>query len=399
VQPTPAEAEAIILSQVTPLPVERVALRDAAGCILREDIKAERDNPPFDRVCMDGVAVASAAFAGGTRKFHVEATQAAGAAPLRLTSTDGAIEAMTGAVMPYGTDCVIPVEEYDLAGGALTLRADAIAEPGRNVQKRGSDSRSGTAMLSAGTRLGAAEVAVIASSGNAHVAVSRQPRVTVISTGDELVEPGMPVADHQIRRSNAYGVTAALRLHGFLQVRDEHLRDEESGMKRRIGELLDTQDVLVLSGGVSKGKFDFVPGVLKALGVAEKFHHVAQRPGRPMWFGLGPRGQLVFGLPGNPVSTLVCLLRYVMPALRAATRWQASARERVRLAEASGSRKMTFFMPVALRPDAADLAVASIRPPSGSGDFLTLAGTDGFVELPPRNEAYPAGFEATLYRW
>jgi molybdopterin molybdotransferase len=374
-------------------------LHDSAGCILREDVVAERDNPPFDRVCMDGVAVASAAFAAGARHFRIQATQAAGAVPLQLASPDAAIEAMTGAVLPHGTDCVIPLEEYDLADGMLTLKADATAEPWRNVQRRGCDSQPGVPMLTAGIRLGAAEVAVAASAGLALVAVSRQPRVVVISTGDELIEPGQPIADHQVRRSNAYGVAAALHLHGYRHVSDEHLRDDEAIMRRRIGELLDSNDVLVLSGGVSKGKFDFVPATLKVLGVSEVFYQVAQRPGRPMWFGVGPRGQLVFGLPGNPVSTLVCLLRYVLPALREAMQCKPIPRERVALAEASGGRKMTYFMPVTLLPAAPQLALATAKPPSGSGDFLALAGTDGFVELPPRPEGYPAGFEATFYRW
>jgi molybdopterin molybdotransferase len=384
---------------VTPLPAERRPLRQCIGRILRQDVEAERDNPPFDRVCMDGVAVASNAFTGGIRQFQIQATQAAGAVPLTLVAQGMAIEAMTGAVLPHGTDCVIPLEEYELTDGVLTLNAEATAEPWRNVQRRGSDSKPGVPMLTIGMRLGAAEVAVVASAGLADVLVSRQPKIMVISTGDELIEPGQAIADHQIRRSNAYGVVAALQSHGFEAVTDEHLRDDEPLMRRRLGELLETHDVLVLSGGVSKGKFDFVPATLKALGVEEVFYQVAQRPGRPMWFGVGPRGQLVFGLPGNPVSTLVCLTRYVLPALRAAMLWQAPPLERLAMAEALDGRKMTYFMPVALRPAAAMLASASACPPSGSGDFLALAGTDGFVELPPNSEGYPAGFIADFYRW
>jgi molybdopterin molybdotransferase len=182
-------------------------------------------------------------------------------------------------------------------------------------------------------------------------------------------------------------------------VRDEHLRDDEALMRGRLAELLEENDVLVLSGGVSKGKFDFVPAALKSLDVTEVFYQVAQRPGRPMWFGVGPRGQLVFGLPGNPVSTLVCLVRYVVPALGAAMQWNPSPRERVALAEPSGGRKMTYFMPATLLPADPHRAVVTTKPPNGSGDFLALAGTDGFVELPPRPEGYPAGFEAELYRW
>jgi molybdopterin molybdotransferase len=367
--------------------------------VLRQEVLAERDNPPFDRVCMDGVAVSSRAFDAGARSFNLQATQAAGEMPLTLSFASSAIEVMTGAVLPHGTDSVIPLEEYELASQALTLLPAASAEPWRNVQRRGSDSRPDVAMLTPGTRLGAAAIAVVASAGLAAIAVSRQPRIMVISTGDELIEPGQPIADHQIRRSNAYGVAAALHLHGFESVGDEHLRDDEALMKRRLGAILETHDVLVLSGGISKGKFDFVPGALKSLGVREVFHQVAQRPGRPMWFGVGPRGQLVFGLPGNPVSTLVCLVRFVLPALHSGMLRQPTPRERIALAEPVSGRKMTYFMPVTLLPEAPTLALASARAPKGSGDFLALAGTDGFVELPPQIDGYPAGFIADFYRW
>jgi len=384
---------------VTRLPPERIALRDAAGRILRQDVQAERDNPPFDRVCMDGVAVASSAYSSGTRRFRLQGTQAAGAVPMTLADPAAAIEVMTGAVMPHGTDSVIPLEEYDLQDGCLDLKAEATAEPWRNVQRRGSDSAPGVPMLTDGMRLGAAELAVVASAGLAEISVGRQPRVTVISTGDELIEPGLPIADHQVRRSNAYGVAAALRLHGFTEASDEHLRDDEPLMRRRLGELLGSRDVLVLSGGVSKGKFDFVPATLKALQVEEVFYQVAQRPGRPMWFGVGPRGQLVFGLPGNPVSTLVCLVRYVLPALRAASGQKCAVPARIAVAEAMSGRKMTYFMPVA-SVRAGDGATSGLpRPPHGSGDFLALAGTDGFVELPPQPEGYPAGFIADFHPW
>lgn len=381
------------------LPAERVPLADAIGRVLRQEVMAERDNPPFDRVCMDGVAIASSAFAAGSRRFRIQGTQAAGAVPMALADAGAAIEVMTGAVLPAGTDCVVPVEEYDLAGNGLVLNSSGTAEPWRNVQRRGSDSAPGVPMLTPGMRLAAAEIATVASAGLPAVEVTRQPRICVISTGDELVEPGLPIADHQIRRSNAHGVTAALRLHGFSASRDLHLPDDASLMRQRLGALLGEQDVLVLSGGVSKGKFDYVPETLKALGVEEVFYQVAQRPGRPMWFGVGPAGQLVFGLPGNPVSTLVCLVRYVLPALRAALGQRHRPLARVQIAEALAGRKMTYFMPVVLQPEAAMPGVATARPPQGSGDFLALAGTDGFVELPPRAEGYPAGFIAEFHPW
>jgi molybdopterin molybdotransferase len=397
--PTPNEAARLILSRVMLLPSEQRMLRELPGRILRQDVEAERDNPPFDRVCMDGVAIDSGAFAAGIRRFKVQATQAAGSVPLTLAAEDSAVEIMTGAVLPHGADCVIPLEEYDLAGDVLQLKPEATGEPWRNLQRRGSDSMPGVPMLKSGMHLGAAEVAVVASAGLAHAMVSRQPRIMVVSTGDELVEPGLPVADHQIRRSNAYSVSTLLRLHQFVDVTDEHLRDDESLMRRRLGEMLETHDVLVLSGGVSKGKFDFVPGAIKALGVEEVFYQVAQRPGRPMWFGTGPRGQLVFGLPGNPVSTQVCTLRYVVPALQAAMGQQLVPPERLSLSEPISGRKMTYFMPVVLHSDSRNITAASPRAPQGSGDFLALAGTTGFVELPPRPDGYPIGFIADFYRW
>jgi molybdopterin molybdotransferase len=384
---------------VTRLPAERRALQDCAGRILRQVVQAERDNPPFDRVCMDGVAVASSTFANGVRNYRVQATQAAGGVPLTLAAPDAAIEIMTGAAMPHGTDSVIPLEEYDLTGDQLALKAGATAEPWRNVQRRGCDSRPGEPMLTEGMRLGAAELAVVASAGLAEVLVSRQPRVAVISTGNELIEPGQPIAEHQVRRSNAYAVAAALRLHGFCEVTDTHLLDDEALMRARLGQLLATHDTLVLSGGVSKGKFDFVPAALQALGVVEVFHQVAQRPGRPMWFGVGPAGQLVFGLPGNPVSTLMCAIRFVLPALRAASAQQPLGIERVATSAAISGRKMSYFMPVRLAAADAGASLAQARPPQGSGDFLALAGTDGFIELPPQPAGYPAGFVADFYRW
>jgi molybdopterin molybdotransferase len=366
---------------------------------LRQVIHAERDNPPFDRVCMDGIAIASASVAAGMRRFRVQAVQAAGEPPLALQDVDGAIEAMTGAVLPLGADSVVPLEEYDLADGVLTLKPGATAAAWRNVQRRGSDSRPGVPMLHAGTRLGSAEVAVVASAGLAEVLVTRQPRITIVSTGDELVEPGTPIADHQVRRSNAYAAAAALRLHGFEDVDLSHLADDRAQVQSGIGSLLLNRDVLVMSGGISKGKFDYVPSALAALGVTEVFQEVAQRPGRPMWFGMGGSGQIVFGLPGNPVATLLCLIRFVLPALRAATGQVAAGIERFALSEPLPGRKVTYFMPAALSTDGTSTTGAQARPTQGSGDFLALAGTHGFIELPPQPAGYPAGYAADFYRW
>ncbi len=392
-------AQEAIEAELAPSAVESRPLEQCVGQTLRQDVYAERDNPPFDRACMDGIAVDSATLARGVRRFAVQATQAAGAPALRLAGGEQAIEVMTGAIMPQGADCVIPMEEYDVSDGAACLKPQAAGGPYRNVQRRGEDSRPGVPMLRDGTRLGAPEIAIVASAGLASVQVSRQPDFMVISTGDELIEPGQPIAGHQVRRSNAYAIVAALRAHGFEKVGNDHVLDDEGMLRDRLSRHLAARDVLVLSGGISKGRFDLVPKVLKGLGVREVFHYVSQQPGRPMWFGAGPSGQAVFGLPGNPVSTLICLIRYVVPAIASAMGAPRAPLARIALAApVKFTRAITRFLPVSLRGDELGRLSALPRPPNGPGDFLALTGTDGFVELPPRDD-YPEGFLATLYRW
>ena len=247
----------------------------------------------------------------------------------------------------------------------------------------------------------APEVAIAASAGMARVRVSSQPMVVVISTGNELVEPGEPILPHQIRRSNVYGVASALRRHGFQRVADDHVRDDTNELKQRLKFHLDTHDVLILSGGVSMGKFDLVPRALEELGVQVIFHKVAQRPGKPLWFGVAPSGAAVFALPGNPVSTLVCLARYVVPALFAAMgQTPRPPVERIALAAPfKVDPPLAHFLPVKVEID--DWARAWAHPvvTNGSGDFTALGGTDGFVELPPGPNTYAKGFVTRLYRW
>jgi molybdopterin molybdotransferase len=393
-------AEAAIENKIARMPAESRPLVRCLGQILREDVQAERDNPPFDRVCMDGIAIRSDANEDAVREYTVEGTQAAGMPARTLTDPRSAIEVMTGAVVPTGADCIIPLEEYDLDDRIAHLKANALREPYRNVQRRGSDSRPGVPMLRSGTRLNAPDIAIIASAGLASVCVSRQPRIIVASTGDELIEPGKPIAQHQVRRSNAYAIVAALTGHGFQDIRDDHILDDEKILRERLSQHLSSSDALVLSGGVSKGKFDFVPKVLKELGVQEVFYQVAQRPGMPMWFGVSPEGCAVFGLPGNPVATLVCLVRYVVPALTASLGAQSFWPESIALASpVKRGRAVASFVPVQVCVDAQGRRLADPRIPNGSGDFLALAGTDGFVELPPQPEPYPEGFVANLYGW
>jgi molybdopterin molybdotransferase len=295
---------------------------------------------------------------------------------------------------------VIPVEQVGIEEAHASLAEGLKVEPWQNVHRRGTDTRQGSLLLHAGLRLRAPEIAIAASAGMARIRVSSQPMLAVISTGNELVEPGEPVLAHQIRRSNAYAIVSALREHGFQRVADDHLRDDASELRERLSFHLKTHDVLVLSGGVSMGKFDLVPGVLAELGVRTVFHKVAQRPGKPLWFGVGPGGTAVFGLPGNPVSTLVCFTRYVLPALLGSLGQSPLPAERIALAApVTFNPALSYFLPVRLEQDDWGRLWAQPCPTNGSGDYTALGGTDGFVELPPGPNTYPKGFVTRLYRW
>lgn len=398
--PTPAEAEAFVRERVQPLPVESRPLASLAGAVLAQSVRAERDQPPFHRVSMDGIALSSQAWRNGRRSFRIAGTQAAGMPPCVLDSTDDCLEAMTGAVLPEGCDAVVPVERLTVADGFATV-ADAVkVEPFLNVHVRGLDCREGDLLLARGTRLCAPELAVLASAGLPRADVRADPRILIVATGDELVAPDEPIEPWQVRRSNSYALRGALNLRGFHRVAEDHLRDDPAVLAERLATHLATHDVLVLSGGVSMGRFDFVPSALRQVGVVEVFHKVAQRPGQPLWFGIGPNGQTVFGLPGNPVSALVCLLRYVLPALSTMLGARPRPVEFVPLgADYDVKAPLWYFLPVELERSPTLGPVAMPRPTRGSGDFISLVGTDGFVELPPGPRACVAGTLVPFYRW
>jgi molybdopterin molybdotransferase len=396
---SPSEAEAAIRASAPRLPDVLVPLDQLAGAVLREPVSASRDQPPFDRVTMDGVAFAYAAYEQGRRAFRVADTQPAGKAPLALSDEAACIEVMTGASLPVGCDCVIPVEKITVRDGFAHIAEDAAPARGLNVHTRGLDVRCGETLLSPGLRLGPAEVAVIASNGLTRVRVARSPSIAVISTGDELVEPGASAAAWQIYRSNAYAVVSALARRGFRDVKHDHLPDDLDVLRTKLCAHLDAHDVLILSGGVSMGRFDYVPQVLSELGLEVVFHKVSQRPGKPMWFGVGAGGKTVYALPGNPVSTLVCLTRYVFAGLDAALGADSAATELATLLEDFEVKPaLTVFLPVKLAHER-EGSGAWLRPTRGSGDFTSLVGTDGFIELPAGPRMIRAGARAPLYRW
>lgn len=378
---------------------ETVALDESIGRVLRQPVHAERDQPPFDRVMMDGIAIRFADFDDGRREFPIQSRQHAGDAAHTLDA-GMCIEIMTGASLPAGADCIVPVERISVSNGAAKIEAGYDAELRQHIHARGSDHTEGAQLLRPGARIAPADIAIIASAGLPEVEVSRLPTIRVISTGNELVPAGQPIEAHQIRESNGPAVVAMLRQHGYSDCAHDHLVDDVAILERRIAEHLDQADVLVLSGGVSMGKADFVPQVLKTLGVEVVFHKISQRPGRPMWFGIGPQKQAVFALPGNPVSTLVCCRHYVIPALANASGASPGNPEFAALAQDVAFRpKLTLFLPTRLVSNAAGTLLALPVQTNTSGDFASLTGTDGYVELALGDTFFETGTTVPLYRW
>ncbi len=397
---TTAEATQAIAAAMPAFATETVSLAEAHGRVLQQTVAAERDQPPFDRVTMDGIAVQFDSLASGNRRFKIQGTQHAGDPVLTLASSDNAIEIMTGGVLPQESDCVIPVERINVQDGVATVEDDYEAERLRFVHAQGSDYPAGHEVLLAGRIITPMDIAIIASCGLENVQVSSQPAVRVISTGNELVPPGKPVATHQVRLSNGPALVAMLQQQGFQQTVDEHLLDEPALLRQRLAQILDESSVLILSGGVSMGKADYVPQVLGELGVEVIFHKISQRPGKPMWFGIGPGGQAVFALPGNPVSSLVCCRQYVLPALLQASGCRIPRAETAVLAEdVTFNPKLTCFLPVRIESGDDGRVLATPVPTNTSGDFASLSGTDGYVELALELSEFAAGTAVPLHRW
>ena len=395
---TPTEATAHVLATAHPLPSETVALAHAAGRILAETLTADRDFPPFNRVAMDGIAVSFAAWAGGQTAFEIAHTQYAGEPARPLPNPQQAVEVMTGAVLPPGTDTVIRYEDLLLHDNRATIQIAPPAAPGVNIHRQAADRRAGDALLLPGTRLGPAELAVAATVGAAEIAVLRAPRLAVVSTGDELVGIAATPLAHQIRRSNVYALQALFTQAGA-EVSLFHLSDNVEELRVGLTNILAAGfDAVVLSGAVSKGRADHLPGLLRELHVEEIFHEVQQRPGKPMWFGARAGGPVVFGLPGNPVSTFLTACRYVRPWLRAVQQPGGAETAALELpqpailtVDITFKPALTHFVPVRLTVDAEGRRLATPLRVGGSGDMMGLVGATAFLELPPAPTVFAAG--------
>lgn len=309
------EARRAVLDEAGALPAERLALRAALGRVLAENLVAGSPVPGFDGSAMDGFALRAAdtrgAAPGAPVALALRGESRAGApAPVALGAGE-AIRISTGAMVPTGADAVLRVEDAALEDGRVLVAAEV--EPGRDVRRAGEDIGAGETVLTAGTGIGPAELGVIASLGREAVECHRRPRVRVLASGDELLEPGEEMRPGGVRNSNAYTLSALAERAGAEVRGVERVADDREATRAAIAAALDA-DVVLVSGGVSVGEHDHVKGALAELGVRERFWGVALKPGRPTWFGTHG-ATLVFGLPGNPVSAMVTFLLLARPAL------------------------------------------------------------------------------------
>jgi len=385
------EAHHIIIENAKALnsKTESVRLQNALGKVLREPIYAERDLPPYNRVAMDGIAFNTNAFLKNGNSFIIEKVIAAGDPLYILQNQNACVEIMTGAVLPEGTDAVVRYEDVETGNNIATVLVDKVKH-WQNIHTKGKDIIAASLLIEEGVKLSTAEITICASVGKAKVLVSKMPQVAIISTGNELVEIDEPVLPHQIRKSNIYMIAAQLQQWN-INTTAFHLNDDLAEIKNELKNILTGFDVVLITGGVSKGKFDFLPQALAELGVQKQFHKIAQRPGKPFWFGSN-KDAVVFAFPGNPVSTFVCLLRYFKPWLQ--QHLQQNENEKIFYAlenEVNFKPNLTYFLPVKLVSKDGQNKVAKPFTGNGSGDFVNLKNVDGFLELPQGKNVYTKG--------
>jgi molybdopterin molybdotransferase len=375
------EAFDLLLAAVPATETERVRLESACGRVLRQEIRADREFPSFDRVMMDGFAMRAGDFAAG-REFRITGSAPAGSPAVKLpTEPMSCVEVMTGAPLPLGADSIVPVEEITRDGEMIRVSPDFELVPRRYVHAAGSDARAGERLLEAGMLLGSREIGVAASCGAAWIEVSKLLQIRILATGDELVAVDETPQPHQIRQSNASAIACALQRAGHPAAASARLRDDPAESAAAVRTALEESDWLIITGAVSKGARDFIPALLDSLGCQCLFHGVAQRPGKPAGCWLGPSGQIIMALPGNPVSALTGLHAFVLPALSVASgRPLPKPRLVVPAGRFDGLPGMTQHLPVKLSDDGR----AHAAPTGNSGDFIGLLRSDGFVTIPPR---------------
>ncbi|MGJ8746110.1 molybdopterin molybdotransferase MoeA [Polaribacter sp.] len=400
----------IVLNSTQNFGIEEVPFMKSVGRVLKEEIVADRDFPPFHRVSMDGIAIDFQQFKNGQRAFKIAGIQAAGSAQITLENIENCIEVMTGAVLPNNVNAVIRYEDVTLENGIATININSIQQ-GQNIHNKGKDGVVGDVLIHQNTKISAAEIGVLATVGKSFVKVAKQPKVMIVSTGDELVGVDETPLEHQIRRSNVFTLVSLLeRLH--ISSETAHITDDKPILKSKIESYLLEYDVLLFSGAVSKGKYDFLPEVFEELQVEKLFHKVAQRPGKPFWFGsaasLGINKQdvckketkqtIVFGFPGNPISTFVNCLAYFYPWYYKSIGLAVKEETAILGEDVSFKPNLVYFLQVQLQNKFGHLVAFPISG-NGSGDLASLVKTDAFIQLPNDKIAFKKGEVFPIIRY
>ena len=400
---TVSEAMEIIQSKTEDFGFEKLAFMESLGRILAEDIFADRDFPPFDRMSMDGIAINYNAYKNGQTSFKIEGIQAAGDPQKTLSNEKNCLEAMTGGILPKNADTVIQYEWLTIKDGTANLNFDSFDKEKltycKNVHAKGKDRKAGDVLIQKGIKISSAEIGVLATVGKSEVLVKKLPKIMIVSTGDELVAVKETPESYQIRRSNVWTLVSLLQREGIF-AKSAHIVDDKKALKEKIASFLAEFDILMFSGAVSKGKFDFLPEVLADLGVEKKVHSVKQRPGKPFWFG--KKGtKTVFAFPGNPVSTFVGCAKYFFPWYRKSLGLEENVLQKAILAkDFSFKPNLHYFLNVSISEDENGTRLATPETGNGSGDLANLVNCDGFLELPADREQFNEGesFPIIMYR-
>ncbi len=386
------EALKIIGEHSTDLGSEEIHFSNAKGRVLDEDILADRPFPPFHRATMDGICIALKDWDSGRRSFPVTGEQFAGA-PQQELKLGSCMEIMTGAVAPKNANVVIRYEDVTIENGIAAVHSESVTEM-MNIHLTGTDAEEGAVLVEKGKRISHGDIGILTSVGKTRVQVKKLPKVAIISTGDELVEPEETPLPHQIRKSNVYTLCSLLNDKG-LEFELFHINDELDEIKQALDKILSDFNLILLSGGVSKGKKDFIPEALESHGVKKHFHRIKQRPGKPLWFGSNDK-VTVFGFPGNPVSTIACFSVYCRHWLNLSLGLPSNTIHAQLAEDIHFPKELTYFVHVAL-PNKQGIVKAQSLRGNGSGDLVSLSEAEGFIELPANQSDFKKGDMYRVY--
>lgn len=368
---------------------EEIIFTKSNNRILAQKVSTDRDLPPYNRVAMDGVAIRYSGLQNQNSIFTIIGIAPAGTPQKSIQNDHECIEVMTGAVLPQGADTVIRYEDLDIHKKEAKVLISKISK-GQNIHIQGSDTVKGSTVLQSGDTIRSQEIGILASIGAYYIKVKKCPKTIIISTGDELVDVDQTVEPHQIRKSNVYSISNLLSTIGII-ADHKHIADNKENIKAALTSILTEYHLVILSGGVSKGKFDFIPEVLEELEVKKIFHKVKQRPGKPLWFGR-KNNTIIFGLPGNPVSSFVCTRKYIYHWLEKSMSISPCKKVYARLAnDFTFNPDLNLYQLVHISTSDQGHLLAKPISGNGSGDFISLKNANAFMEIPKGKSHYSEG--------